>query len=95
MRKIEFGDKVHYSITGYAGTLLCIGHPHYAPDGSVVVLADEKNIGMPINIKWCSLLSKGHVDEAGNLRGRYIDKVSRDFLVPVGPADKADGFQPE
>jgi len=81
--KIEFGDRVYCSIHGYADTLVCIGYPHYSPDGNVVVLAGEKAIGMPINVKWCSVLSNGHVNDAAKYRAAYIDKVSPDFLVPA------------
>lgn len=81
MTAIEFGDKVHCAIHGHQAVLICIGHPHYAPDGDVVVLADENAWGMPINVKWCSVISKGEISKAAAYRGRYIDKFAN-FLTP-------------
>ncbi len=84
--RVEFGDMVHYSLDGFEGVLVCIGSPYYSPDGSVVVLADDKVHGMPINVVWCTVVGKYELDKTIALREKYIHNYGTNFL-----SERVDG----
>ena len=75
----KFGDYVSYDLRrSHGGDIeyaYVIGEPSYSENGSHLMLADEKFIGMPINEGNCLVVSSGH-DE---LCQRLSDKWHKRF----------------
>ena len=57
-----------------------IGKPKGMSD--VIVVADERCIGMPININWCEEREHFDYDVAMWCRKRY-EKIAPDYLEPI------------
>jgi len=74
---MRFGDLVEYDLTASHGGQIeqatVIGEPGYS-DGTVVMLATEKAIGMPINVRHCRVIASGNESPAEELRARYAKK---------------------
>lgn len=72
--KLMVGDFVDYtSLSPDLGEQrgYVIGWPDYS-DGGIVMLADDKSIGMPIGGKWCRKLSGGHL--VRHMQERYLEQ---------------------
>lgn len=50
---------------------------------NVVILATEDYIGMPVNICWCEIKSRGHDALCARLRERYIDRFGTKQIRPL------------
>jgi hypothetical protein len=84
--KLKIGDYVEYNIQGASiepGTGYVIGYTHYADN--IVVLADDRAEGMPINERWCTVISEGHVQKAFELRGRHQKKYPNFLKAIIEP----------
>lgn len=91
---MKIGDLVEYDLRashgGDLGQAYVIGHMAYAKDGSVVLLADEKGVGMPINVAHCKVLSTGH-GIAERFRQRYVGLYGAKQLSPDDAGGRQDG----
>jgi len=76
---VNFGDLVSYDLRASHGGKVekayVIGTMKYSDD--VVMLADEKGIGMPINVCHCRVVSSGHEELARRFRARYETELSK------------------
>lgn len=56
----------------------------YAPDRSVLLVATDQAVGMPINACWLDEAGPADVAKAKALRARYLDRFERDFRARTG-----------
>lgn len=73
MAVLEIGDRVRYSLDVNAGGGVVIGYPIFSKDRKIVVIADDKYHGMPINERWCMVSKTPDIEKAKRLRKRYVD----------------------
>jgi hypothetical protein len=68
----KIGDHVRVVIDNEGCDGYVIGAMAYGSD--VLCVADEKAVGMPVNTKWCAVLSSGHETTCERLRARYVER---------------------
>ncbi len=77
---LKFGDYVEYKLDSCAtGEGFVIGIMEYSNDNSVICLADNDYIGMPINTVHLSKPILSNVKLAQDLRTRYLSKFPNTF----------------
>jgi hypothetical protein len=74
---MKIGDLVYCDLrASHGGDIYqgyVIGHHTLSrPDSEIVILADEKAWGMPVNVAHCTLVSSGHDEIAQRLRERAL-----------------------
>jgi hypothetical protein len=82
MTQYEFGDIVNCTLPG-GGEGLVVGVMHYAKKGDVVLMANEKYVGMPVNIQHLVKMPGSMPATACMWRKRYLDKFGDHWLAPL------------
>lgn len=67
-------QEVIYKIDGHSGKGVIIGRPRYDTDHTVMIIADEKAIGMPINVRHLAPTGRTLFKEGTEWRDRYEKK---------------------
>jgi hypothetical protein len=75
MMNLNLGDEVSCNVHNLptADYGLVIGESPHSRDGDIVVIANEKAIGMPVNVCHLKLTGKSDVNAAEAYRARYLN----------------------
>lgn len=91
----KFGDYVSYDLRrSHGGDIeysYVIGEPSYSENGSHLMLATEKYIGMPINTGHCRVVSSGHEELCQRLSDRWHKRFPDWRLKPHPAASSPRG----